>query len=65
MCPRDRQPAHVQRPFCAQRRTLTSTGLIGGPLLLHFEALMDRDPVGLDGDLVIGWDDLRDIARTL
>ncbi|KAL4791284.1 hypothetical protein BDV19DRAFT_312467 [Aspergillus venezuelensis] len=65
MCPRDRQPAHLQLPFCAQRRTLTPTGLIGGPLLLHFEALMDRDPVGLDCDLVIGWGDLRDISRTL
>ncbi|KAL4936648.1 hypothetical protein BDV06DRAFT_89390 [Aspergillus oleicola] len=65
LCPRERQPAHLQRPFCAQRRTLTSTELIGGPLLLHFEALMDRDPVELESDLIIGWNDLKGVARNL
>ncbi|KAL4933932.1 uncharacterized protein BDV17DRAFT_286737 [Aspergillus undulatus] len=65
MCPLERQPAQTQRPYCAQRMTLTPNELIGGPLYIHFEALMDRRPDWEERDLVIGWNELERVARHL
>ncbi|KAL5045276.1 hypothetical protein BDW71DRAFT_89814 [Aspergillus fruticulosus] len=67
MPPLGLQTMAFQRPYCSQRMVLTEAGLMGGPLYVHFHALMDRAPVAQLGetDMVLHWEALRDVARKL
>ncbi|RDW94114.1 uncharacterized protein DSM5745_01436 [Aspergillus mulundensis] len=66
--PLGKVPVALQQPYCSQRMVLSDEGLEGGPLHMHFQALMSRPPVSQQGErdvVLIGWDLLKDVARKL
>ncbi|KAK6812994.1 hypothetical protein RU639_010809 [Aspergillus parasiticus] len=63
MPPLVRQQANAQIAFCIQEVIVTPTSIDGGPLVIPFRAMFDRQPTGAEGDIVIDHQGFRDITR--
>ncbi|KAF7115783.1 hypothetical protein CNMCM5793_003423 [Aspergillus hiratsukae] len=57
------QQANTQTAFCHLEVVVAPTGITGGPLVIPFRAMFDRQPMGAQGDIVINNQGLRDITR--
>ena len=55
-----------QRIYAAQTTTITLTAVAGDvPLVLHFQCLLGRPPIGTERDILLNIPTLMDIARFL
>ena len=65
MPPMVRQPAVSQQAYCIKELIITPTTVVGAPLILPFQAIFDRPPVGNEQDIVLNAAALMSIARPL
>ena len=65
MPPMVRQPAVLQQAYCIKELIITSTTVVGAPLILPFQAIFDRSAVGNEQDIVLNAAALMSIARPL
>ncbi|KAG2016957.1 hypothetical protein GB937_005861 [Aspergillus fischeri] len=63
MPPLIQQQAASQLAFCHQEVIVTPTSITGGPLVIPFRAIFDRQPTGAEGDIIINNQDFRTITR--
>ncbi|GIJ98728.1 hypothetical protein Aspvir_000848 [Aspergillus viridinutans] len=63
MPPLVQQQANSQTAFCHQEVIVTPTSITGGPLVIPFRAMFDRQPTGAEGDIVINNQGFRTITR--
>ncbi|GIC87096.1 uncharacterized protein Aud_003477 [Aspergillus udagawae] len=63
MPPLVQQQAHSQTAFCHQEVIVTPNSITGGPLVIPFRAIFDRQPTGAEGDIVINDQGFRTITR--
>lgn len=63
MPPLVQQQAGSQVAFSIQEIVITPAAITGGPLVIPFQALADRQPTGAEGDIVINNQGWREITR--
>ena len=63
MPPLVRQQANSQLAFCIQEVFITPTSITGGPLVIPFRAMFNRQPTGAEGDIIINDQGFRTITR--
>jgi hypothetical protein len=63
MAPLIQQQAASQSAFCHQEVIITPTSITGGPIVIPFRAIFDRQPTGAEGDIVINNQGFRAITR--
>ncbi|KAE8331926.1 hypothetical protein BDV39DRAFT_167827 [Aspergillus sergii] len=63
MPPLVQQQANTPIAFCIQEVIVTPRSIEGGPLVIPFRAMFDRQPTGAEGDIVINHQGFRTITH--